>query len=235
MDGSRGEETPSVTTTPTPVRRPVILPPSRIIRHVRAAPAAPPPVVAASRPVVAAPPPVVAAPPPVVAASRPVVAASRPVRNAPVRKIAHHVTVSRQTPTHEPLLRVYDASIWGPPLWRILHKVAEVADTNTDWPALLTALRTCLPCPDCSRHYNAWVDEHEVSAGIVGGAKAWVLALHNDVNRRRGVAQWTPEMVSASVSTVRRRDLEALLRRINGKVGVEACRILTRMIGVVSA
>ena len=209
LDGSRGEEAPAA-------RRSVIVPPSRTVRHIRAPPAVPPPIRRAA-PVVAAP--VVAAPVRVGTAP--------PVRvTAPVRAATRQAPVVVAAPP-----RIYDTSIWGPPLWRILHKVAEVAETDTEWPSLLVALRACLPCPDCSRHYNAWVDEHAVDSGIDGGAKAWLLALHNDVNRRKGVSQWTPDMVSASVAAVRKRELDALLRRIRGKVGDAACQILTRMIG----
>jgi hypothetical protein len=150
------------------------------------------------------------------------------VRPAGARPAARHVPsvrrIIRQQYVIEPT--IIDPVIWGPPLWRLLHTLAELRHTDTDWPHLLTTLRSCLPCPDCTNHYNAWINGHPTN----GDMKAWVLALHNDVNRRKGVTQWTPDMVSASVSSVRRIDLIALLGSIRGKVGEPACTILSRMI-----
>ena len=154
------------------------------------------------------------------------------VRPAGARPAARHVPsvrrIIRQQYVIEPT--IIDPVIWGPPLWRLLHTLAELRHTDTDWPHLLTTLRSCLPCPDCTNHYNAWIDRHPTN----GDMKAWVLALHNDVNRRNGVIQWTPDMVSASVSSVRRTDLIALLGSIRGKVGEPACKILSTMIDRIS-
>jgi hypothetical protein len=139
--------------------------------------------------------------------------------------------VARQVPSMRRIIRrttqsIINPAIWGPPLWRLLHTLAELRQTDTEWPHLLSTLRSCLPCPDCSHHYNAWVDGHAID----GDMKAWVLALHNDVNRRKDVIQWTPDMVSVAVGAMRQKDLRALLGRIRGKVGEPACKILTSMV-----
>lgn len=159
---------------------------------------------------------------------------SAPVSPAPSAPLArripsYHIGIPRVRPPPLPVtaLRTVDPAIWGPPLWRLLHSIAEVAETDTEWVNLLTTLRTCLPCPDCAHHYNAWVDGHAVDGVSI---KSWLLDLHNDVNRRKGVPQWTPEMVSASVNTVRRERLLPLLARIRGKVGEAACQILAGML-----
>lgn len=60
---------------------------------------------------------------------------------------------------------------------------------------LLTALQDGIPCPECTAHYRAWFAAHPV-AGDGVDLVAWVLALHNDVNARRGTGVvWTTAQV----------------------------------------
>jgi hypothetical protein len=73
------------------------------------------------------------------------------------------------------------------------------------WIDLLTAMRTALPCDECSAHYNAWIDAHPVALLPSGpelqvAISSWILALHNDVNRRNDppIAEWTLEQVAAT-------------------------------------
>lgn len=145
-----------------------------------------------------------------------------------IRGTARHVPIRtrRFVPTAQPII---SPSIWGPPLWRLLHGLAAAAVPQADeaWPALLVALRTALPCPDCTRHYTAWHDTHP----FVGGESpaAWVLALHNDVNRRKQVPEWTPEMVAAAAAAA--PPLADALAAVRGKVGEAACTLLAEMIG----
>ena len=57
-------------------------------------------------------------------------------------------------------------SVWGPPLWTALHTAAQFTTTESQrlvWIDLLTAMRTALPCDECSAHYNAWIDAHPVA------------------------------------------------------------------------
>ena len=66
-------------------------------------------------------------------------------------------------------------------------------------------MRTVLPCPVCSAHYNAWISAHPVSifpsgAPLQQALTTWLLALHNDVNVRNGKATWTLEQVAATYS-----------------------------------
>ena len=108
---------------------------------------------------------------------------------------------------------VVDTSVWGPPLWRFLHAaasearqpgVAGGAEHREAWVALLTALRSSLPCPDCHAHYNAWWSARPfVAVADPSGesVEAWLLALHNAVNERRGVPVWTAEQLAAAVTT----------------------------------
>jgi hypothetical protein len=128
---------------------------------------------------------------------------------------------------------IVDPALWGPPLWRLLHTLAEVAgsgsgsDVSADWSRLFAALRTALPCPDCTRHYTAWYAAHP----FVSDPATWILALHNDVNRRRGANVWTTRDVSTTYGIAMMTDLQALLTRVRGfSVGEEACAVLERII-----
>jgi hypothetical protein len=106
-------------------------------------------------------------------------------------------------------LATVDPAIWGPPLWRLLHTLAEYTTTTAAWPPLLAALKTDLPCPDCRNHFTAWLRQHPYTLApprqrqryiIVNRrrvlapppqapepqayTRTWVLDLHNSVNRR---------------------------------------------------
>lgn len=125
-----------------------------------------------------------------------------------------------------------DPAIWGPPMWRFLHTAAETSagasSRKPDWDALLNAMTTGLPCPECREHYSAWLAAHPlvipsrfVDLRIV--TKAWVLGLHNAVNVRRGVPEWTAAQVTAMVGGAaggKAAAREAL--RVAGEAGVAA-------------
>ena len=97
------------------------------------------------------------------------------------------------------------------------------------------ALKTGLPCPDCSMHYNAWFASHGirfsmVGDGIRGPVVRWILALHNDVNGRLDppVGPWTVAQVMATYSgdkaekTVKVAAAVAALQSLQGVIGAEA-------------
>lgn len=130
---------------------------------------------------------------------------------------------------------VVDTAIWGPPMWRFLHGAAAAAGAGAHrdaWVALLTALRTSLPCPDCHAHYNAWWAAHPYT-GVSGEAAVgdWLLALHNNVNERRGVPVWTAEQLVTGYPTegakeAARAALEAAATAGVGGAAVAAGRAL---------
>lgn len=105
-------------------------------------------------------------------------------------------------------LPIVDPVIWGPHLWRFLHVAAALPPRSRGrekWRAVLEALRVSLPCPECTGHYLAWHRAHPFRAMLGGAATRraamrWLLDLHNDVNRRRGVAEWTAAQMEASVA-----------------------------------
>lgn len=107
----------------------------------------------------------------------------------------------------QPLATV-DTSVWGAPLWKVLHTASVFTKTASQiphWRNLVKALKTGLPCPDCSAHYNAWTDSNRIHFSMIGdGVRApviaWVLELHNNVNKRRDppVAPWKVKQVIAA-------------------------------------
>jgi hypothetical protein len=99
-----------------------------------------------------------------------------------------------------------DTSLWGPSLWLILHTAAQNTKSihqRLGWIRLLPAMKSALPCDECSAHYNAWITANPVSLPYSGvelqvAISSWILALHNDINRRNDVAPWTLEQVAAT-------------------------------------
>lgn len=90
-------------------------------------------------------------------------------------------------------------SEWGPPLWRILHTLAErvgkqsvlmlAQDETRAWIGLLQHVEGIMPCQMCRGHYRAWRTRRSLE-GLYGGSDAsreWVWALHEQVNEQRGV------------------------------------------------
>lgn len=96
-------------------------------------------------------------------------------------------------------LETVDPAIWGPPLWRFLHGAAAASSADasvaTRWASVLEAMKTGLPCQECTDHYRTWFAAHPIADGSVS---AWLLALHNDVNRRRGIPEWSAEQLAAA-------------------------------------
>lgn len=115
------------------------------------------------------------------------------------------------TPAPEPVypsigLATVDTSVWGAPLWCVLHTASVLMGGRRQislWRNLLAALTNSLPCPECSAHYNAWYKRTPLrfsllGSGVQGTVLNWVLGLHNDVNRRLGRPPWSADQVRAA-------------------------------------
>ena len=99
-------------------------------------------------------------------------------------------------------------AVWGPPLWVALHTAAQFTTTENQrsvWIDLLEAMRTALPCDECSAHYNTWINAHPVAPALPPsgtdlqvGISTWILDLHNNVNDRKNVRRWTLDEVTAT-------------------------------------
>lgn len=92
---------------------------------------------------------------------------------------------------------------WGPALWRFLHASSfafpEEPDAVRQMQMLefLKSVGRVLPCKTCREHYTAYLEEH-LDERVVASRTAlveWLVALHNDVNRRTGKKEWTVDEV----------------------------------------
>lgn len=112
------------------------------------------------------------------------------------------VPVQRTTVVEE--LAIVDPVRWGPAMWRFLHIASENSAASPTrkgvWDVLLNAMLTGLPCPECTEHYTAWYVSHPFviparGANVQVAAREWVRGLHNAVNVRRGLPEWSAEAV----------------------------------------
>jgi hypothetical protein len=110
---------------------------------------------------------------------------------------------------------------WGARVWKILHDLAELTDTEVDgWQQLMSVLPDALPCPSCARHMREWVSGHPVCED---GARHWMFAFHNAVNERLGRPVWTEEQL-----TTLYRDVDLLM------MGIEFRGALEEISGILS-
>ncbi len=85
---------------------------------------------------------------------------------------------SQPKPLYDP-----ETTVWGPPLWKVLHTLAECSDNSPLWHDILTAMETLIPCPTCKAHFIEYRQQNPAPAdhqGIVD----WFFILHNIVNAR---------------------------------------------------
>ena len=93
---------------------------------------------------------------------------------------------------------------WGPGAWDLLHGLAEkvgnqsktilINDERNELKLTLRHLWALLPCKTCQKHYREWFQTHSPDSFIAGSymdlqesLRAWLFALHENVNRSRGV------------------------------------------------
>jgi hypothetical protein len=163
-------------------------------------------------------------------AAAPAVAPTAAGRLAPRVAIAPGSLLASASAPEVPSLPTVDTSVWGAALWQVLH-TASVATRGRQhiqpWRNLINALKTGLPCPDCSAHYNAWVSGHGIRFsssrdGIRLPIVRWVLDLHNDVNRRTGspFGSWSVGQVMAAYQNL--AEAQATLASLQGVIGPQA-------------
>ena len=151
---------------------------------------------------------------------RPSVARSsvRPVVSTVVRPVVQPVARA-VAQTVVPAAGIHP-SLWGASLWYLLHTAAQFT-TNVhqrlNWIRLLEAMKSSLPCPECSAHYNAWITANPVSLPISGpelttAISTWLLALHNDINRRNEKEAWTVEQLAVYTDKTKAKASLAALR-----------------------
>ena len=93
-----------------------------------------------------------------------------------------------------------DASEWGPPLWTVLHSIAEkvgssqfsqyAEDERRALIKMVRYLENVIPCPSCREHYEVYLAEHPIEkqlkelthSELRDYIKKWFWELHNWVN-----------------------------------------------------
>jgi len=177
------------------------------------------------------------------------VAAPRNTRQSPIIQQTLHVNLPVAVAiVAEPTLPIVDTSIWGPPLWTVLHTLSLIATDKTMWINITNALKTDLPCPDCSEHYNTWVRSNPLRFPVSPPPRQpfvprfiktrppvalppvshttsiWILALHNNVNIRRGLGTWSYEQCKNKYQHIHAaRDA---LTRLDGVIGTTLFSLL---------
>jgi len=133
------------------------------------------------------------------------------------------------SPAPAAVLETVDTSIWGASLWKILHIAAQVSNSKGViplWRGVFDAMRTGLPCPDCSAHYNAWYKARPLQFSLIpmtgstrGPIVNWILELHNNVNRRTGKPTWTGAQLAGSYGGNQIATAKSLADSLRGVIG----------------
>jgi hypothetical protein len=93
---------------------------------------------------------------------------------------------------------------WGPPLWKMLHGIAETLGNHTvpmlatdeahEIVFLLRDVEKIIPCQLCRTHFREWRKDHPLEDinklrgyMLKTGVRQWVYDLHEAVNRSRGI------------------------------------------------
>lgn len=128
---------------------------------------------------------------------------------------------------------IRDTREWGPPLWTVMHSLAEIggwAIVADEWVELFVSLQTSIPCPDCTAHYMAWMAAHPPPTMGMADARMWLLDLHNDVNARKGVAVWTEAQLASAYAGANKTTLTTQIEGLRALIGAGAVTVLARMV-----
>lgn len=122
-----------------------------------------------------------------------------------------------------------EAGVWGPPLWTLLHGLAEKSNqivkphtldyTVRQWIRLLEALPMSLPCPICQTHATDWIKVHPVQPLLkVTNLKEWLVEwcylFHEAVNANRGIPSFDRTLLHDTYKEVPLRDLLESVKEI---------------------
>ena len=156
----------------------------------------------------------------------------RKQRHGPVS--AAPTPIPAPVPVPEPIMEILTPevlanvnSVWGPPLWRALHSLAEITEDVAVWEGLLEKVHSTMPCPECAAHFGEWIRTHPLYVSVEEGltvsesVRIWLLTLHNDVNRRTGKPEWTVEQLTAASSAAAVDSVRSVLGDIRTYISVE--------------
>jgi hypothetical protein len=113
------------------------------------------------------------------------------------------------TPDHCAVVKSSEPEVFGPIAWAHLHTVAENYEPDNDkaverCAAWLDNTPPMLPCRNCERHMQKWVDCHDSRQACASkeSLRSYFVDLHNAVNKRtHGDNPWTPEQAQARYAT----------------------------------
>ena len=135
-------------------------------------------------------------------------------------------------------LPIVDTSIWGPPLWKVLHIAAHATITKgrqSQWKLILNTLLTDLPCPDCTAHYISWYRTHPIGISLFPNRNnrqivIWLLNLHNDINIRTGRPVWNAAQLDATYGGDQIQVAKDTLATLQGIIGQNAWNSLNTLL-----
>lgn len=138
-------------------------------------------------------------------------------------------------------LVVTSPCVWGPTMWKVLHTLAEFTNTpgvppiSREWRILLNSLSTCMPCPECAKHYQKWCEENPISDPISRvDIRLWLMNLHNRINVADGKGVFTEDRLSTIYGGDKYTVLTALrplvinLRAVIGKLAVDCMVVMVQ-------
>jgi hypothetical protein len=83
--------------------------------------------------------------------------------------------------------------IWGPRLWKVLHRIGYYSkysvsdalrkDANRELYWLIQHLETIVPCPECRQHIESHRKAYPIDESQIG---KWIWEFHETVNERLG-------------------------------------------------
>jgi len=161
-------------------------------------------------------------------------------------------TVAQRRIANAVPLQTVETSIWGPPLWLVLHTLSCSATDKHIWLGIFNALKTDLPCPDCSKHYNEWAKYNPLRFPISPPPRQpfiprflktpqpislppvhdttskWITALHNSVSTRLGLPTWSVDTCRAAYIDM--NAASEALASLNGVIGPTLFSLLKKAI-----
>ena len=173
-------------------------------------------------------------------------------RSAPVPVVSVVSVVSVVPVESVQVLDSVDTSVWGAHLWTVLHICAEFSGTPRHvplWRAVVSSLRTGIPCAECRGHFVSWADSHPLrfnnyvgfynnNRGIHTGVLRWIVDAHNNANTHTGKDAWTLIQSTQRWSGNRQTRLSeafASLQTIQGVIGESLFVALSTMISVLGS
>jgi hypothetical protein len=166
--------------------------------------------------------------------------------------IATQKSIAAQRMVAAPTLPTVDTSIWGAPLWLVLHTLSLTATDKTLWLGIFNALKKDLPCPDCSNHYNEWARSNPLRFPVPPPSRQpflprflktapptqlppvsdtiskWTMALHNAVNARRGTPAWSIDACRRTYND--RQAARVALASLDGVIGATLFSLLSSVL-----